>query len=521
MSAESVSQLLDLPPAWLALLLQHVACGPGGLATAAALSQTCKFLQNLSEGAAVTYRNLTLTIAISSPDHPFWQWLAKRRSRIAGLSLDLRVEDLDDDAALIAIQVSNWMQRLQTLSGIPGVQLRLEWVNVVDDLDHSCIAQWLRQYGQLISHLSVEVFVSEDRLKLGEFSEAAASCRSIELTFQHFWDEAVDFSDLAAVAGSLQRVTCEPIEHYPDSILKGTSALSSMSQLTALHLVREDFGSEEPWGLLANLTGLQQLSLEVNASGDPSPLSALTGLSYLYIKSFQLEADSAPFSFSSLQPLSTLQQLEELHLDEHACAATSLQGLAGLINLKVLGLGFADSGGRLKSLAGISAGVIKLLTSYAPDLVSLAGIECCTNMEELSLSHCGVSSLQPLKGLTSMKDMQVYSARVTSLEGLNSMSLQSLSLRYCHSLTQLSAVAHLSGLESLVVEQCGVTSLQPLSQLGEGLKNLKVIGCSDVCEQVLELPHVRPTAGVVVKGSNVRKVVLAGALRDGVCMIPC
>jgi hypothetical protein len=131
MSAQLSSQLLDCPPAWLALLFQHVASGPGGLANSAALSQTCKALHGLSQGPAVSYSNLSLAAAISSPDHPSWQWLAKRSGRIAGLSLELRLgvpnDGNDDDGTEDADQLIVWTQPLQTLSSIPGVQLRVEW----------------------------------------------------------------------------------------------------------------------------------------------------------------------------------------------------------------------------------------------------------------------------------------------------------------------------------------------------------------------------------------------------------
>jgi hypothetical protein len=76
----------------------------------------------------------------------------------------------------------------------------------------------------------------------------------------------------------------------------------------------------EPWGLLANLTSLQELSVRVRADGgDPSQLSALMGLSTLKLYSLRrfgaFAADGpAPYSFSSLQPLSTLRYLGELHL---------------------------------------------------------------------------------------------------------------------------------------------------------------------------------------------------------------
>jgi hypothetical protein len=66
------------------------------------------------------------------------------------------------------------------------------------------------------------------------------------------------------------------------------------------------------------------------------------------------------------------------------------------------------------------------------------------------------------------------------------------------------------------VTHSGVTSLQPLSQLGEGLQILRVYGCTGVQEEVLELPHVQPTADVDVSCSNLREVVLAGGVRRAV-----
>jgi hypothetical protein len=290
----------------------------------------------------MTYRNLIFAAAISTFDHPVWQWLANRNGRVAGLSLELRLERPDASAARagsmdeLADPLPHWVQPLQILSGIPGLQLRVRWVGIIDQ---PRITQWLKQHGQLISHLAVEVFVSENRQKRREFSEAAAPCKFIDLKCVHLNHEVLDLADLGPVAGSLRCLTCQPDTVAYGSV-RGADAFNSMSQLTSLHLVHEDLGNEEPWTVLATLPSLQQLRLEVISSGDPSPLSALTKLSALRLKSSQLEAnDQAPFSFSSLQPLSTLQQLEVLSLGGQACTATSLQGLAGLSNLKRLGHG--------------------------------------------------------------------------------------------------------------------------------------------------------------------------------------
>jgi Leucine-rich repeat (LRR) protein len=426
------------------------------------------------------------------------------------------VEAEDDVVAEIFGQL-RWRRPLQTLSAIPGVQLRVFWEGSIADLGHPCIDQWLKQHGQLISHLEVQVQVSGDRLKLREFTEAATPCKAIDLTIYHSPNQTVNLADLAPLAGSLLGLACKCQPDDLNGRLRGTSALTGMSQLTSLFLKCEDVSGEELWSPLAKLTDLKQLSLAVIAHGDPSPLSALTELSYLEVGSLEWYGEDvpAPFSFSSLEPVSTLQQLEVLQLGGYACAATSLQGLAGLSKLKLLGILSAHPGS-LRSLQGISTGVMQLTIMNEPDLVSLAGIEGCTSLQMLSLESCGVSSLQPLRGLSSMEQLMVVECFNTSLEGMNCMSLQSLCFRQCSSLVQLSGVEHLSALKSLELMQCGVNSLQPLSQLGTGLQKLRVLWCSRVQEEVLEMPHVQPTANLVVMFSNVREVVLAGGVRRAV-----
>jgi hypothetical protein len=406
------------------------------------------------------------------------------------------------------------MRRLRDLSGIPGVQLRIKWDDIVYDLDHShIIVQWLKQHGHMISHLTVDVRVGEVRLKLREFVQAVAPCRSIDLTIQHHHDQVVVLADLLPLAASLRGLTCKGNCEWRQVLgrLTGASALSSMSLLTSLNLMNMDLRSEEPWGVLASLTSLQQLSLKLMASGDPSPLSALTGLSSLHLKSFW-EARNA-FSFSSLQPLSTLQQLEVLRLGGQACAATSLQGLAGLSNLKELSLESADL--RHKHWDGYREAEIPVEDAFG--LVSLAGIEGCSSLESLSLTDGPISSLQPLRGLSNLKELNVVYAKMTSLEGLDMRSLRSLRLENCPSLIQLSGLEHFSALQFLELMLChGVTSFQPLSQLGEDLKKLSVCYCAGVQERVLELPHVSLSADLDITSRKIKEVVLAGGVRRAV-----
>jgi hypothetical protein len=210
--------------------------------------------------------------------------------------------------------------------------------------------------------------------------------------------------------------------------------------------------------------------------------------------------------------------LEVLYLEGPACTATSLQGLAGLNSLiRVIIAPYDDGDGcELRSLEGISSGVKELCISNAPGLVSLVGIESCTSMQTLSLKDCGIHSFQPLRGLSSLKYVAVsHAGNLSCLEGLNSMALHSLRLQDCSSLVQLSGIEHLSALKSLEVLDCGVTSLQPLSQLGKGLQRLTVLSCPRVQEEVIELPHVQPTAEISLEyaGAVVKEVVLAGGVR--------
>jgi Leucine-rich repeat (LRR) protein len=167
--------------------------------------------------------------------------------------------------------------------------------------------------------------------------------------------------------------------------------------------------------------------------------------------------------------------------------------LAGLSNLEVLDLNIDDDVSGLRALEGISPAVKGLcIRNEAPGCLNLAGIEVCTSIEKLSLSQVShLSSFKLLSGLSSMEELEVTECGLTSLDGLEG----------------------LSALKSLQVMHCGVTSLQPLSQLGEGLQVLRVYGCEGVQEEVLELPHVQPTADVDVRCGNVKEVVLAGGVR--------
>ena len=502
----SPANILDLPSTWLARFVQHVASGAGGLANAAALSQTCKSFNALSDSSAVIYLNIRLDNPLHSLGHPFLRWLAKRQGRVAGLTAELQL------SAMIGPEPG--AEHLRMMFGIPGLHLTLRCMDLIRSPDDSIMTEVLRPYGHLVDHLISVVCIDGEGLRLQDFCVTAAPCRSLGLTVEDSSEEPCNIGALDLVANSLVQLRLMNRRGVSDKF-ENVGSLSSLSQLTLLSLNAFNFRAEDPWIHLVGLTNLKQLSLGYAAVGDPSALSALIGLTSLSLHSYRPHAmhGGLPSSctFSSLQPLSALQALEELVLEGNACSARSLHGLAELGKLKLLEL----TARVLKSLAGMSTGLTSLVLTGATRLDSLAGIEQSQGLQNLKVGCYALTSLQPLASLDSLRDLRIGGifTCLAGLEGKLCTSLHSLSLECCSELRQLSGIEGLTALQQLSVYMCGVTSLEPVAQLVGGLKELMVHYCRKVQEEVLELPNLQPTADVRIGGSNVKEVVLAGGVR--------
>ena len=381
----------DLPRPWLAQLIQHAASGPRGSASAAALSQTCSSLHALSESSAVTYRNIHVPQTISSPDHSFWQWLAKREGHVVGLTL--RVEHNGPAAR------ENWESPIQHLAAVPDVQLTVA-APESNHASHSFVTQWLSQHSHSIGHFIVKTrlhsrsvnsrYPSDETWSLQEFVTAAAPCKSLSVALLGLHEDLpLDFSCVAEVAHSLVSLDCSFDQ------LTGITALTSLTRLSELCLAGYS-PVEEPWVSLASLTGLSRLSLVIVTHGDPSPLSALTGLRSLSVgrRSYPPHG-GPPFTFSSLQPLSTMLQLECLNLFQ-CCAASSLEGLSGLPSLRDLGISGSEE---LSSLEGLSTSLTSLQLDFLGGLTSMAGVGAAVGLQHLSIRCCNLTSLQSLASL--------------------------------------------------------------------------------------------------------------------------
>jgi len=238
--------LLELPKTWLVDLVQHVASGPDGLASAAALSQTCRPFYNLSESSAVTYRNVFVHNTISTPDHPAWKWLAKRRGRVAGLVVKVLVssgaELVYDKGEQQGEQPAGWEGPWQSLATVQDLQLALR-IKSLGPEEPNGACQWLKQHGHLLVNCSAAVWVDWEHRTLQSLSEALAPCKALDLRVFHPSLAVLDMSSLAAVNSCL--VKLEMSGNSAD--LRGVTTSACLTKLTRLTIEHYSLTVEEPW----------------------------------------------------------------------------------------------------------------------------------------------------------------------------------------------------------------------------------------------------------------------------------
>ena len=442
----------------------------------------------------MTYRNIHVHNTIRSPDHAAWKWLAKRHGRVAGLVLKVLVssgaELVYDQGEQQGGQPAGWEGPWQSLATVQDLQLTL-WIGRLD-LPEPNACQWLTQHSHLLADFSTSAMVDLQELTLESLSGALAPCKALELRISHPSIIELDVSSLGAVNSCL--VTLDSKGSFAD--LRGVATFACLTKLTGLTLENYSCTVEDPWPALAALSSLKDLRLTVYAFDDPSPLSALTCLTSLYICSHSIDDGELVSSFSSLQPLSTMQQLVRLELVS-ACTATSLNGLAGLSNLRSVRIFQARA---LLSLEGLPGGLEDLVLTDLDSVEAMAGLENLSSLRDLSISWCGDASLQRLSGLSNLSSLRILdegawtsqsTGSLSSLEGIEGLGncLKSLQLHFCRSLRSLSGIQGLTAIEDIYLNSCGVTSLHALAGLvAPGLKEIYITGSSGLEEEHLGLP---------------------------------
>lgn len=180
------------------------------------------------------------------------------------------------------------------------------------------------------------------------------------------------------------------------------SGIADLKCLTYLNLNGVQVGNSRDINIspLAGLTNLEYLNLEHTAISDITPLAGLKNLNWLNLKYDQPIRD-----YSSLKNLKKLK-----YLNLSVSNKRDISFLANLAQLEELDMRYSNlTNDDMKILGGITS-LKKLILGSSDckitDISNLAGLK---NLEELNLADCNLSSLEPLKKLTKIKDLNISS----------------------------------------------------------------------------------------------------------------
>ena len=360
------------------------------------------------------------------------------------------------------IVINGNISDLSFLSGMTGLRsLNLQVSPSLEELDLSFAANMTE-----LTHLQIYNY-GQDAVSVTDLTPLAGLTKLQELSIP------AEVKSLAPLAGltELRSLNLETrngnSSYYP---LTDISALSGMTKLASLSMGLGDVKDLSPISGLANLTQLYlygnfncpdlqflsglakltNLSLELGDVKDLSPVSGLTSLTDLQIY--------GNFSCSDLQFLSGLTKLRTLQIrpnnGEGATALTSLKGLENLTELREL---HVNGLGNLTDVEPL-ANLIKLTTlslpyrDYSvnePPALDLSGLSGLTKLQTLGVNS-SVVSLEPLRGLTDLRSLQInadWQNPVESLEPLSGLEkLSSLSVYPLRKGADQSPVAHVKDL---------------------------------------------------------------------------
>ena len=203
----------------------------------------------------------------------------------------------------------------------------------------------------------------------------------------------------------------------------------------------------------ADLWGITELSVTEEMQ-DLSDLQYFTGLTALTLESHP---------GTDLQFLSKMTKLERLNLSGTTVGADILPMIGAMSQLRELNL--ANCG--LSTLAGLenlqNLQILNLTSNSVSDLQPLAGN---TSLQELNLQQNAVTSFAPLAGLTELTRLDLSSNLLTNLSGVTSCTkLQYLDVAD-NNLGTLSGIGSLTALTELSARNCKLTDIAGLRQCG-------------------------------------------------------
>ena len=187
---------------------------------------------------------------------------------------------------------------------------------------------------------------------------------------------------------------------------------------------------------------------------------------------------TVPEGSMNLQDLAYLPYLEKLTMEDQTL--DSVNFLTALTNLKELHLTDCRfSANELEVIAGLP--MLERLTLSDCGLSTIAGLENAQNLTHLDLSNNTIRNLTPLSTLTGLRSLKLGHNALTGLEALSGLTaLEELDVCY-NVLTSLSPITGCTRLTSLVANNNQISSVSGLENLtGLTVLNLNKNGISDV-----------------------------------------
>ncbi|XP_030470076.2 disease resistance protein L6-like [Syzygium oleosum] len=229
---------------------------------------------------------------------------------------------------------------------------------------------------------------------------------------------------------------------------------------------------------LSNLINLRDLDLDLSSSRDPSHLLQTPGPSWI-------------------GNLSRLEHLK-LSLSNIVSLPPSLGSLSGLKKLELL------SCVNLKSLPMLPTSLTELSIRNCVSIKALPRVSNLENLLIFALAETQVTEIEGLRGLVSLKHLDIQRCKIENLDGLEQLQnistlkvstceflqrmpdlsnlpkLRELRLLHCTNMFEIRGLEELECLEELWIQHC--ISLQRLPKLSN-LKKLKVLNVSK-CEKI-------------------------------------
>lgn len=335
------------------------------------------------------------------------------------------------------------------------------------------------------------------------------------------------------------------------STISGITSLDSLKSLTKLQELTIDIylgttTSVSDLSPLKDLTKLTKLRIPTKSVTSLDPIKSLTKLQELY-----LQDGNGRCKISDISKLTNFKDLEDLNIGvtKSVTSLEPLKDLTKLKNVEVWGSKFSDLSPlseknldelHISEYTGSDSSVISSFTNLsflelgrAENIKDFSFVSKFTKLKRLFLSESYVSSLEPLKNLTNLTELDISGdfSNLTPLHALTNLTrlgargdfsdltplkdltkLRTLTLS-SDNLSDLSPIKNLSVLNFIYLTACSLKNIAPLSNL----KTLSwvSIGCCNSIENYAPLKDLSNLTHLSVNSSAQNDANIAELKKSG------